>query len=538
MSDADALASVLVDHALAIAAVPLACPCDYGPDGRYRLEELVGIGRESHVYRATDRRLSGGGFEATVAIKISRRGEGLRRDALSARRVSHPNVLAVLDQGVDENGNAYVVAEYADGGDLSGVKVPMRPREAAELTAKIARAVHAMHSAGVVHCDLKPSNVLLGAGGEPKLADFDLARWDGVDEDDRRGNVAFMSPEQFRGEEHALTPPSDVYALGGLLYYLLTGKLPHGQTPEEVERWHASGQPAPSPGVHRDLDFICRRAMAPRREDRYHSAAEMADDLGHWLASRPLYWTNPGLMRRTLLWGRRRPVMAVLAGVGVLAGIGGVAARITYLEREAQRKFDLHREAMAEAKRMVDKVSERVRAHIRYLAMTMSTIPDSDLQDSVLPMLVWIEYLANLPVLHGYEGVRVDAEKIHLLRTLLASFEASGRGGHLDSTLARYALAYHLIDEGESAEPLALLDRIDEAWKGLLREDDQFWTAAHAMRVLARANGASGDDLTQALEEIDVLERKLASLGTLEHIRRLSIRTRDRLKGTSGAAKK
>ena len=78
MPDADALASVLVDHALAELAVPIACPCDFGPGGRYRLEELIGAGRASHVYRATDRHLSSGGFQSAVALKISARGDGLR----------------------------------------------------------------------------------------------------------------------------------------------------------------------------------------------------------------------------------------------------------------------------------------------------------------------------------------------------------------------------------------------------------------------------------------------------------------------------
>ena len=121
------------------------------------------------------------------------------------------------------------------------------PRQAAAFIERIARGVHAAHMAGLVHCDLKPNNVVLSVAGEPKVADFGIAiratdpgpavaALDESGDDEPLGNLAFMSPEQFRMEPGALTIPSDVYALGGMLYWMVTGELPNGSTPEEIRR--------------------------------------------------------------------------------------------------------------------------------------------------------------------------------------------------------------------------------------------------------------------------------------------------------------
>lgn len=522
----DSLASVLVDHAIAELAVPVACPCDFGPGGRYRLEELIGIGRASHVYRATDRHLSGGGFESTVAVKISPRGEGLRRDALSARRVAHENVLSVLDQGIDEYGQPYVVAEYLGGGDLSTVPVPLPPRRAAEMVAKLARAVHAMHSAGVVHCDLKPSNVLLTDAGEPKLADFDLACWELGGESERRGNIAFMSPEQFRDEEHALTPPSDVYALGGLLYYLLTGRLPHGSTPEEVAACHRARRPPTPPGAGRDLDAITTRAMARRREDRYHSAAELADDLGRWLENRPLHWTEPSLAWRLRLWVRRRPVAASLAAACVITAASAGSALAFHLHREAR----MQREASLRAERMVADIQSKVREHIRFLLTNVITQSRmGEMQDAMLPTLVWLEYFSDFPILQENGQVPTAEERASLVDALLTSMEAEGREGDLEALLARFSLVYIQTDAGESEEPLSHLAEIRARWQDALAPSDNMWDAIAALEECAKANAAAPADRAAAAARLKKMQDRLSAKSRFSHIVRLLERTRARL---------
>src|SRR5690606_765607 len=153
---------------------------------------------------------------------------------------------------------------------------------------------------------------MVTADGDPKLVDFDLARWGDDDGASGRGNLAFMAPEQFRGEPTALAPPADVYALGGILYYTLTGRLPNGEDREQAARALSEGRSPPAPGVERDLDRICLRPTAAPREARHHSAGELADDLERWLNREPIPWTRPGPIRRTRLLVRRRPVETLI----------------------------------------------------------------------------------------------------------------------------------------------------------------------------------------------------------------------------------
>lgn len=298
---------------------------------RYLLKKELGRGSHGAVFLAVDRHLSETNRPAWVALKIlggeptPAARQHLIDEACKARRIDHPNVVRVLDWGTAETGEVYVVFEYVDGVSLHdwlierGGKAP--PREAARLVADIARAVQAAHSAGVVHCDLKPANVLVTRDGAPKVTDFGVAAreqehpegsaW--PDPKARIGNLAFIAPEQYRLEEGSLAPPADIYALGGVLYYLLTGSLPNGDSAEEIARTHdaAYGRTAaPSPrharrDVDRDLDQICRRALAPHKSGRYATADAMAGDLDLWLASRPIAWTRPGIGRRLRLLARR-----------------------------------------------------------------------------------------------------------------------------------------------------------------------------------------------------------------------------------------
>ncbi len=205
-------------------------PCDFGPrlDGgthRYELRELLGEGAYGQVYMAIDGQLSEEGHPAFVSIKVlSAPGSSRQQlidEATKARRIDHPNVVRVLDRGVSEDDEDFLVYEYVKGGDLARW-VRRHPRgvpvdEAVRIVALIARGVHAAHMAGLVHCDLKPNNIVMTAEGEPKVADFGVAVRAGTKSDDSSvplGNLAFMSPEQFRMEPGALTIPTDVYALG------------------------------------------------------------------------------------------------------------------------------------------------------------------------------------------------------------------------------------------------------------------------------------------------------------------------------------
>jgi serine/threonine-protein kinase len=491
--------------------------------------ELIGRGRRSHVYRAIDRHLSSEGFQATVAIKVLRAAGATGREALAARRIEHPNVLGILDHGRTADGAVYVVSEYIDAGDLSQAQAPWEPRRGAEFVRKLAGAVQAAHSAGVVHCDLKPANILLTSEGEPKLVDFDLARW-GTDSGASRGNLAFMSPEQFRGERKGLTPPSDIYALGGVLYYILTAKLPNGATPDEVAKNLGTGEPRPRPGAGRDLDAICARAMHPDREQRYHSAGEMADDLERWMRHEPIPWTRPSTTRRAWLLARRRPVKVLVAAGAIGALIAGAGVHEYNAARERQREERVRQESDRKTKEMIERTSERVRSHIRFFAQTFLTDKATHRPDEILPSLVWIQFLLDSPVLTQEGSLPSMDERVRLLQTLVEESLTNGGAANLETLLARYTLAYFLVDTADYDGALSQTAEMRERWTGRLDEHDPLWLGLRGIEACANAGRSAGSpDGRGPRETLAPLSAELEKDGRCEPVHRLVERTLARL---------
>ncbi len=267
--------------------------------GRYRLIELLGRGGMATIYRAHDRQL-----DRDVAIKVLRPEYGndpaflarFRQEAQAAASLNHPNVVGVYDFGDDPAG-PYIVMELVDGEDLATLvrrNGPLPPRQAARLAAGIARGLAAAHARGIVHRDMKTSNVLLTRDGVPKVGDFGIARAMAEAQltlpGTTLGSVHYFSPEQARGE--AATPSSDVYALGIVLFELLTGRRPwEGDSAAGVALARLQGPiPVPSEsraGVPPELDAIVRRALARDPADRFASAADFADALDAFVAGRP-----------------------------------------------------------------------------------------------------------------------------------------------------------------------------------------------------------------------------------------------------------
>jgi hypothetical protein len=504
------LASVLVDDAIAAAMMPFACPCDFGPSARYRLEELIGVGHASLVYRAHDRVLSSEGFDATVAIKVMRSG-AVENEALTARRVTHLNVLSVLDRGVDNSGYSYMVVEHVDGGDLSQRPVPWAPGDAARFVSKVAAGVQAAHSAGVIHCDLKPSNILLTKEGEPKVGDFDLASSPLSPGLGFRGNLAFMSPEQFAGDENAISPPSDVYALGGILYFLVTGKLPHGANHEDVKKAHAVGGPPVRREIQGDLGRICARALAPQRTDRYHSAGSLAEDLQRCLAHEPLPWTKPAWPRRAWLLARRRPYL--MSALVLIVGLGGTSIGVIGYNRVQERRREL--QAQAEANRIaaeqIETTRQKLQAIIESVYKAAFVNPSGDLVDRMLPALVWLDFMSGLPVVSPEGRVALSSERVAGLRQGLAALVAQGRGEHVDAMLMRYSLAYFLINDGDDTEAPGLIDDLEEHWLPKLASDDPMIKAVAFLRIFVNANTAlkPGGDIPGAIAQVETMEHDL-----------------------------
>jgi hypothetical protein len=518
--DENVLASVLVDDAMASALMPWACPSDFGPAGRYQLIELAGAGRRSLVYRAHDRSMSSEGFGADVAVKIMRTG-GSEREALAARRIVHPNVLRVLDRGVDEaSGCAFLVTEYADGGDLSQQTVPWPAEKAVRFVAKLARAVQAGHAAGVVHCDLKPDNILLTRDGEPKIGDFDLSFSVLNRSQESRGNVAFMAPEQFAREEDSLAPPADIYALGGLLYYLLTGELPNGATHEEIEAVHASRGTLPRRSLRGDLGRIVGRALAHDKAIRHNSAGELADDLERYLRHEPISWLRTGPFRRTAMWAYRRPFTAagLLVAIVVCASLSWLAVHTRLAE--ARRQV----EAQAEAMRLWEEEKVRTREEIVQLvqianATNMGSAPAADRFDRLLPMLVWLERFGEWRIF-GLDGeIAFTSERIRLLEREYRRMTNSGRSEHLDAHMTRYVLAHLMISHGRYDKPRQYLGEIEKLWLPRLAPDDPLHLAVEALQRCADALEAPQDSERQAA--LAQVEARLKEAKTTQSVHRL-----------------
>ncbi len=251
----------------------------------------------ARIYRARDAQL-----ERDVAVKLLRTEFGrdpdflarFRDEARAAASLSHPNIVAVHDFGEDDSG-PYIVMELVEGQDLASIireSGPLAPRQAARVSAEVAKALHAAHVRGIVHRDVKPSNVLVGRDGRVKVADFGIARALAESQltlpGTTMGSVHYFSPEQARGEP--ATVASDIYALGIVLYESLTGQRPFsgdGSAAVALARLTTT-PPRPSalrPSVPPALDAIVLRAMALHPEHRYSSAAAMASALEGFLGT-------------------------------------------------------------------------------------------------------------------------------------------------------------------------------------------------------------------------------------------------------------
>ncbi len=521
MDSKDLLASVLVDNAIAASMMPWSCPCDFGPDARYRLLELVGVGRDSLVYKGHDRLLSSEGFSAAVAIKVMH-AEAAQREALAARRVVNPYVLRVLDRGIDrESQAAYIVTEYIEGGDLSQKSEPWELDDAVTFMTKVAKGVQAAHAAGIVHCDLKPANIFLTADGEPKVGDFDLSASPLNPSQANRGNVAFMSPEQFAAEENSLSPPSDIYALGGLLYFLTTGQLPNGASHLEVSQRHAGTIKPARGGVRGDLSRIITRAMDPVRDRRHASAAEFVQDLEHWQRHQPLEWTRPSMAKRVTLWGLRRSkrsvaLVAALIAVGAAAGLA-VYTHVTEIRREKLAQEEVDRTVTGR----VDEFSIDARTILKSIDSRLMANVHTDRMDLLLPALVWLQWLEGTAVIDQAGKVESARNRVTMLQRALAEMEAEGFENSLNADLTRYCLIYFKLGNKDYEGIAKLVDQTERSLLPRLASADPMRQELAAMRQCADATKLVGEAIEPAAQALTRTAVELQGRGGSEPTVRL-----------------
>ena len=261
---------------------------------RYQLLQPIGSGGMSVVYKAIDEML-----ERVVTVKILRENyandakfrERFKQEAKAAANLSHPNIVTVYDFGFDD-GKVFIVFEFIDGTDLKTLirkKAPFSTKEALHLMTQACAGVGYAHRAGLVHCDIKPHNMLVSHDSRLKVTDFGIARALATIHPDEKSDVIWGSPHYFSPEQatgNAPSPASDVYSMGVILYEVLTGKLPFEATEaSELARMHRQEKPIPLSEVRANipqaLEEITLKVLSKEPSARYRTA----DQLGRVLLS-------------------------------------------------------------------------------------------------------------------------------------------------------------------------------------------------------------------------------------------------------------
>lgn len=370
----------------------------------YELLQEVGRGGMGVVYKAWQTRLN-----RPVALKMILAGphaspserERFRREAHAVASLQNPHIVQIFEVG-EANGHPFLVLEFVDGGSLAQHLdgKPWSPRDAAGLVEILARTVHYAHSQGVVHRDLKPANILLstahgpravgqdgpadkcegngqwtaGRGLVPKVSDFGLAkRLDSAQGDDGgtktgavMGTPSYIAPEQASGKARQVGPPADTYALGAILYELLTGRPPfRGETALDTVLQVLNRDPVSlreiQPALPRDLETICLKCLTKTPEKRYPSAFALAEDLRRFLDGKPIQARPVSTWGRAAKWARRHPALALFGTIAVMATVSLIVvlsisyARVHDAVEQKEREAEAARQAKGqeEAQRMV-----------------------------------------------------------------------------------------------------------------------------------------------------------------------------------------
>ena len=338
--------------------------------GDYELLEEIGRGGMGVVYRARQRSL-----DRDVAIKFISAGLAdsvnvarFLSEARAAARLMHPNIVPVHEVG-SIDGVHYFSMPMVKGrtlADLLGARA-LPAADIVGLLLKLCDAVGYAHRLGLLHLDLKPANVLIDERGEPLVSDFGLARHmderGEVQAQEVSGTPAFMAPEQILIKQYRLTPATDVYALGAILYRALAGVSPHGEgKPDELTQRAVAGRVRPlldvAPQAPRDLAAVAMHCLELLQKDRYANVSVLADDLRRVRDGLPVSVRAPGGLERVQRWVRREPKFAAAASAAVLALVLGIAAT-AWQWREASAQRDA---ALAERERAT--LASEIGAHL------------------------------------------------------------------------------------------------------------------------------------------------------------------------------
>lgn len=317
--------SFLIPHSSFTQDYPMSTPADQEVVPGYEILRELGRGGMGVVYKA--RQLS---LQRIVALKMILSGahartrdlDRFRSEAQAVARLHHPNIVEIYEFG-EHHDLPYYSLEFVEGGNLAR-KIrgrPLPPLEAARITEELARAIHYCHQRGILHRDLKPSNILLTADGVAKIGDFGLAKQLEISGDLTKsgmvmGTPSYMAPEQTQGRSRDVGPHTDTYALGTILYEMLSGRPPF-KADSVLETMEQVGSQEPSPPsrfqskVPRDLETICLKAMAKEPHRRYRSALDLAQDLERFQSGESILARREGTLRRLWRKVRRRPLTSI-----------------------------------------------------------------------------------------------------------------------------------------------------------------------------------------------------------------------------------
>src|SRR5579871_2330435 len=373
----------------------------------YEIMRELGRGGVGVVYEVRQKTLN-----RAAALKMLLAGEHagpeqrarFRTEAEALARLRHPNIVSIYEVG-EHDGRPYLVMEYVNGGSLAArlAGALWSIREAASLVERLARAMDQAHQRGIVHRDLTPGNVLLALEGEaptepgkdgsagalpsversvPKITDFGLAKLhlrEGVPRTQSGmiiGTPSYMAPEQAEGRTKETGPAADIYALGAILYEMLTGRPPfRADTPLETLLQVQAVEPVPPsrlrPKLPRDLATICLKCLEKEPGRRYPSAAALAEDLRHFQAGEPIAARPVGTLERSWRWGRRNPrwaaMLATVAGLLLIIAVGASVLSVWALRERGQAHVQLFESRLAEVR--ANSLSHRPGQHFASLAL-------------------------------------------------------------------------------------------------------------------------------------------------------------------------
>lgn len=496
--------------------------------GDYQVLREIARGGMGVVYLARQRSLG-----RTVALKMILGGRlaeeadvaRFRAEARAAATLQHPHIVAIHEIG-EAHGQPFFSMDYVPGQSLAAAlrDGPLPATRAARLLHAIAGAVHYAHEHGILHRDLKPANVLLDEQGQPRVTDFGLAKQFLNPEQETRnteltqtgqvlGSPNFMPPEQAAGKHRELTPASDIYSLGALLYHCLTGRPPFlaDSVPETLRLAAETDPVAPrllNPSIPRDLETVCLKCLAKEPSRRYATAQELVEELGRFLRDVPIHARPTSRMEKLWRWCRRHPALAAvsaLAGVLVIAVVTITTAAVIRLEhanKDGQEKLWQSYLAQARANRWSGRPGRRFET-LDAIHKAAAIRPSIELRNEAIAAmgLVDVSRVRQLPVppdnwygtdsrheifvaAHESGGFRIGrcSDGVELRR--ITEPGATNHSAHL-SPDGRYLLAgfrrgkQHLLGLYESTSGAQVMDMEDQrVWSADFSRDGRWLAVA------------------------------------------------------------